>query len=53
MTPVFLISSALEIFLVLVAGAIFLTMVIAAVAAAVWFVAGLLSAAHQTPTGAR
>ena len=52
-TPVFLISSALEIFLVLVAGAIFLTMVIAAVAAAVWFVAGLLSAAHQTPTGAR
>ena len=53
MTPVFLISSALEIFLVLVAGAIFLTMVIAAVAAAVWFVSGVLSAAHQPPAGAR
>jgi hypothetical protein len=39
--------------LVLVAGAIFLTMVIAAVAAVVWFVAGFLSAAHRTPTGAR
>ena len=33
MIPVFLTSSALEIFLVLVAGAIFLTMIIAAVAA--------------------
>ena len=42
MTPVFLISSALEIFWVLVAGAIFLTIVIAAVAAAIWFVTGLL-----------
>jgi hypothetical protein len=52
-TPVFLISSALEIFLVLLAGAIFLTMIIAAVAALVWFVAGLFSATHQTPTGAR
>jgi hypothetical protein len=52
-TPVFLISSALEIFFVLVAGAIFMTLVIAAVAAAVWLVSGLLSAAHQTPTGAR
>ena len=53
MTPVFLISSALEIFLVLVAGAIFLTMIIAAVAALVWFVTGLFSATHQTSTGAR
>lgn len=56
MTPVFLISSALEIFLVLLAGAIFLTMIIAAVAALVWFVAGLFglfSATHQAPTGAR
>jgi hypothetical protein len=50
-TPVFLISSALEIFLVLFAGVIFLTMIVAAVAAVVWFVAGLYSATHETPTG--
>ena len=53
MTPVCLISSALEIFLVLVASAMFLVMIIAAVAAIVWFVAGLFSATHETPTGAR
>ena len=60
MTPVFLISSALEISLVLFAGVIFLTMIVAgvvaavaAVAAVVWFVAGLYSATHETPTGAR
>jgi hypothetical protein len=52
-TPVFLISSALEIFLVLFAGVIFLTMIVAAVAAVVWFVGGLYSATHETPTGAR
>jgi len=52
-TPVFLISSALEIFLVLFAGAVFLTMIIAAVAALVWFGAGLFSATRQTPTGTR
>ena len=53
MTPVFLISSALEIFLVLFAGAVFLTMIIAAVAALVWFGAGLFSATRQTPTSTR
>jgi hypothetical protein len=53
MTSNYLIGSAFEITLVLAAGAIFLAMVIAAVAAVVWFVAGLLSAAHQTQTGAR
>jgi hypothetical protein len=52
-TPVFLISSALEILLVLAASAMFLVMIIAAVAAVVWFVAGLFSATHETPTGAR
>jgi hypothetical protein len=52
-TPVFLISSALEIFLVLFAGAVFLTMIIAAVAALVWFGAGLFSATRQTPMGTR
>jgi hypothetical protein len=52
-TPVFLISSALEILLVLAASAMFLVMIIAAVAVVVWFVAGLFSATHRTPTGAR
>jgi hypothetical protein len=52
-TPIFLISSALEVFLVLVASAMFLVMIIAAVAAVVWFVAGVFSATHETPTGAR
>lgn len=53
MTSIYLIASAFEITLVFAAGAIFLAMVIAAVATVVWLVAGLLSAAHQTPTGAR
>ena len=53
MTPVFLIASALEILLVLAASAMFLVMIIAAVAVVVWFVAGLFSATHETPTGAR
>ena len=53
MTPVFLVSSALEIFLVLVASAMFLVMIIVALAAVVWFVAGLFSATRETPTGAR
>ena len=52
-TPVFIISSALEITLVLVAGAIFLTMGVTGVAAVVWLVAGLFSATHETPPGAR
>jgi hypothetical protein len=46
MTSVFMVSSALEIGLVIAAGAIFLAMVIAALAVIVWFVAGLGSAAH-------
>jgi hypothetical protein len=52
-TSIFLVSSALEVFMVLVASAIFLVMIIAAVAAVVWFVAGLFSATHETPTRAR
>jgi hypothetical protein len=46
MTSLFLASSALEISLVVVAGAIFVAMVIAALALLVWLVAGLVSAAH-------
>jgi hypothetical protein len=46
MTSLFLASSALEIGLVVVAGAIFAAMVIAALALLVWLVAGFVSAAH-------
>lgn len=53
MTPVFVISSMLEVFLVLAASAMFLVMIVAAVAAVVWFVAGVFSATRETPTGAR
>ena len=53
MAPIFVLSSALEVFLVLVASAMFMGMIIAAVAAVVWFVAGLFSATRETPTAAR
>jgi hypothetical protein len=49
-TSVFLIASVLEVGLVIAAAVIFLTMIVAAVAAIVWLVAGLSSAAHQDPT---
>jgi hypothetical protein len=39
-------SSALEVGLVIAAGVIFLAMVIAAAAVLVWFVAGFVSATH-------
>ena len=46
MTSIFIISSALEIGLVIAASAIFLAMVITALALVVWLVAGFVSAAH-------
>jgi len=45
-TSIFIISSALEIGLVLAASAIFLAMVIAALALIAWLVAGFVSATH-------
>ena len=41
-----LMSSALEVGLVIAAGAIFLAMVVAVVALIAWFVGGLVSATH-------
>ena len=46
MTSVFMIASALEVGLVIVASAIFLAMVIAGLALIVWFVAGFVRATH-------
>ncbi len=46
MTSIFMISSALEIGLVIAASAIFLAMVITALALIVWLVAGFVSASH-------
>lgn len=46
MTSIFMISSALEIGLVIAASAIFLAMVITALALILWLVAGFVSASH-------
>ena len=46
MTSIFMISSALEIGLVIAAGAVFLAMVITALALIIWLVAGFVSASH-------
>ena len=46
MTSIFMISSALEVGLVIAASAIFLAMVVAFLALVVWFVAGFVSATH-------
>ncbi len=46
MTSIFMVSSALEIGLVILASAIFLAMVIAGLAVVVWLVAGVVSSAH-------
>ena len=45
-TSVFMFSSALEVGLVVAAGAIFLAMIIAALAVVIWSVAGFVSATH-------
>jgi hypothetical protein len=50
MASVFLVASALEVALVVLAAVIFLTMVVAGVAVVVWSLAGVISATHQTPT---
>ena len=50
MTPVFTIASVLEVGLVVLAAVIFLTMIVAAISVIIWFVGGLFSATHQTPT---
>ena len=49
MSSLFMIASALEVGLVVVAAVIFLTMIVAALAVIIWFVAGLISATHQYP----
>ena len=46
MTSLFMISSALEVGLVIVASAIFAAMVITVLALITWFVAGIVSASH-------
>ena len=46
MTSIVMSSSALEVGLVIAAGAIFLAMVVAVVALIVWFVGGFVSATH-------
>lgn len=46
MTSIFMISSALEIGLVIAASAVFLAMVITALALIIWLVAGFVSASH-------
>jgi len=45
-TSVFIVSSALEVGLVIAASAIFLAMVITVLALITWFVAGIVSASH-------
>jgi hypothetical protein len=50
MATSFMIASVLEVGLVVVAAAIFVTMIVAAFAAVIWFVGGLLSATRQSPT---
>ena len=45
-TSIFMISSALEIGLVIAASAVFLAMVITALALIIWLVAGFVSASH-------
>ena len=50
MASVFVIASALEVGLVILAAAIFLTMVVAGLAVLIWSVAGVISATHQAPT---
>jgi hypothetical protein len=49
MSSLFMIASALEVGLVVAAAVIFLTMIVAAMAVIIWFVAGLISATHQSP----
>ena len=46
MSSVFMVASALEVGLVIVASVIFLAMVIAGLALIVWFVAGFVRATH-------
>jgi hypothetical protein len=50
MDSFFMMASALEIGLVVLAAVIFLTMVVAGLAVLIWSVVGVVSATHQTPT---
>jgi hypothetical protein len=50
MASVFMMASALEVGLVVLAAVIFLAMLVAGLALLIWSVAGFASATHSTPT---
>ena len=50
MASVFMMASALEVGLVIIAAVIFLAMLVAGLGVLIWSVAGVISATHPTPT---